>query len=96
MNRSDIDLYLAVKKQVRLTRWITFAALSLAAVVLATFLVTDIESRVLSALAWGTICGVALVAIVELVVGGPRERLLGIIERQISKDPDALRYLAKR
>jgi predicted MFS family arabinose efflux permease len=65
-------------------------------VVLATFLVTDIESRVLSALAWGAICGVALVAIVELVVGGPRERLLGIIERQISKDPDALRYLAKR
>jgi len=93
MTQPEIELFLRAQRQQRLVRTITLAAICIAVVAVA-LLVSGVGGQYSLAGLGGALLGALLV---NSDFGGAgivsRGQLLGLIEAQISRDPDALTYI---
>lgn len=95
MSPVDIETFLAIKRQIVRVRWLQAAVASLALIgVVAAILLLNRGHREVLDMALG-----AAIAGAVLTIGSrsdrARDQLVEILEKQINRDPAALRYLAQ-
>ena len=94
MDTADIKLFLKIKKQRRLARRLTAFIFVLLLAELGLMVFTGTRLPWLMPVLWASVGGVALAAFNEWM-NGPQDELLDLVERQISREPDALLYLSR-
>ncbi len=97
MDTSDIDVYLKAKRQHRLLQRITWVCATLA-LVFAVLSVFRLWLPYTTAVVYGCLLG-GLLANSDLFASRTlvtRARLLNLIESQINRDPEAIKYVAGR
>jgi hypothetical protein len=97
MDQRDIDAYLAAKRQLRVGRWVLYLC-GVLMVVAGALCILGIALPFSKGILWGAVVALLLNGS-DFILGSTavsRQRLLDIIQRQISRDPDAVMYVARR
>ena len=96
MSPSDIEAFLAIRRQIAQARWLQIGIAVLAIVAWAAVIVVGAGDRELRNL----LMGFAIAAGLGLTAGSrtdvARDRLVALVEKQINNDPQALRELARQ
>jgi hypothetical protein len=97
MDQLDIDMFLTAKRQLKIRHWFLYLCGALM-VVSGGFAILGIGLPYSKSILWGSVFGALLVNSDWLSARSAysRQRLLGIIQSQISRDPEALKYVASK
>jgi hypothetical protein len=94
MTPADIETFLKVKRQIVWTQRVQIVVAVLALVGLTALLLFRQWDDATANMVWGIALGAAMFS-AGARGNVPRDRLIELLERQINRDPNALRYLAE-
>lgn len=95
MSPVDIELFLALKRQIVRARRLQAGVVALAVIAVIAALLAGPGDREISNMLLGFTIAAGMFAIVGSRTDAARDRLVEMVEKQINRDPEALRYLAQ-
>jgi hypothetical protein len=96
MSPVDVEAFLAIKRQIVRARWLQAGVVSVALIgAIAAVLLVSRGDREATNLVLGFTIAAGVFSVVGSRAEAARDRLVELVEKQINRDPEALRYLAQ-
>ena len=95
MSPVDIEAFLAIRRQIVRARWLQVGVAAVAIIGLITLLLVNRGDREVLNLVLGFTMAAGVFSVVGSRTDTARDRLVELLEKQINRDPTALRYLAQ-
>ncbi|HET8696405.1 MAG TPA: hypothetical protein VFO94_02900 [Gammaproteobacteria bacterium] len=95
MSPSDVETFLTIKRYIARVRWLQPIVSGVAVIALLALWITNRADRELLNMLLGFSMCAGIFFIGNSRADAARDRLVELVEKQINRDPEALRYLAQ-